>query len=232
VDSWKPSRDKYVRAWQEAGWDVILWHAGQLIDPMPATIVTHCDARELMRGQPTAAAFAYELAHRSHACAADLFRFAVLYELGGSYVDLDVLPRNACEATDHPLFGKPQGAPDLRTMPIFGRPPTAHLAAEALEIRFVSSPARHDLLARIIAKQLDNETAFIGKGGYKRGIDQIVARTGPLMAELVVRGYAREVGMPYSEYLLTGATIDETPENNREHMTERYPEIRAAARKL
>ena len=225
VDSWKPSREKYLRAWGDAGWHVVLWDMGQL-GRTPLDGVELLNAEPLMHASEVADAFAFEMRHRAHMCAADLFRFVVLHELGGSYADLDILPKNARAADAWPLFGQPQGCKPANQIPAFGRPHTAELAAESLEIRFVSSPKAHPLIARITAAQALNEHKFAVSGGYlTHGIDQIVLRTGPMLVAAVARGYAMEVRQPYTDFLIQGATVDATPENDKEHMTLRYPEM-------
>lgn len=239
VDSWKPSRDKYLRAWQDAGWKITLWTAGQ-VDPAAIGVagVTVREISELMDACENRVFLNYELQHRSHAAASDLVRFAALYAYGGGYADLDVLPNRALATMrcSLPTFGKPQGVPDsIEKYPIFGRPPTAALSIDKVEIRFVCSPPRHELLARIIAQQGRNELAFMRAGGYaKLGVlnhaQRIVTRTGPAMIENVVWMYAREHKRPVSDFLLSAATIDRTPENDAEHMDARYPEILQAAR--
>ncbi len=226
VDAWKASRDKYIEAWEYAGWNVCLWHAGNLTCCFPSVAELR-DVRELVRESPVAYAFDYELRHRSHAAATDLARFAVLHELGGGYADLDVLPRNARCSPHDPLFGMPQGAGD--EIPAFQRGRGA-LRSEQLEIRFISAPARHPLLARVLQAQALQEMRFIVQGGYLGGVGVIVERTGPILVSQVVREYAQEHGRTFGSFLLTNATFDHTPENLREHMTERYAEILAAAR--
>lgn len=227
VDDWKPTRDKYIAAWQRAGWRVNLWTLGQCSSTPSTPGLRLYDARSVLSSSPVGAAFEYEMAHRSHAAAADLFRFAVLFELGGAYADLDVLPRDARPATSAPLFGMPQGAG--KQVPVFQRR-NLKIDSDQLEIRFVASPENHPLIARVLDTQAANERRFIDSGGYaKHGIDRIVARTGPVAVERVVRDYAAAVGVAFRAFLLKDATLDRTPENEGEHMTFRYPEIIRAA---
>lgn len=225
IDDWNPSRDKYIDAWSTAGWAVVLWHAGQLTR-QPINVICR-DIRPVMSEAPTRGAFDYEIAHRSHAAAADLVRFELLRRFGGGYADLDVLPKKARMTTDRALFGMPQGAGQV-IRNYTGAPPTR---TGQLEIRFVSAMAGDPLITRIVAQQAINEHAFMGKGGYRNGVDRIIERTGPIMVTGVVRAYARELGLDWLNFLLRDATIDHTPENLGEHMTFRYPEIVHAAKK-
>lgn len=211
VDGWKPSRERYLRAWQARGFDCTLWHSGQMTTP-PGD-VTLRNAAEIMRGSLVADAYAYELRHRNHAACADLFRFTVLHALGGAYVDIDVLPGAIASHTlQGPLFGKPTILPGL-------------------EIRFVVASQGHPLLQRIVEQLRRNESDFIDAGGYQqlRAIS-VVDRTGPVAVAKVVREYAKLTGQSYESFILPNVTLDNTPENTREHHNLRFPEIRAIAK--
>jgi hypothetical protein len=205
IEPWKKSREKYLRAWQKLGWHCVLWTSGQVEEPpVPGVELRHVD--ELVRGSLIGEIFNYERHYGSHASCADLFRYFVLHELGGAYVDIDVWP--------DPL-GKVKPAKTSPVQPVFGLPnPRKELA---LEIRFIRAPAGHELLRKILQKALHNEREYINKhGGYYGWANaSIVARTGPTMAQRVVQKYASEVGLPFRSFLVR-ATLDNTPENNTE----------------
>jgi FkbM family methyltransferase len=163
------------------------------------------NAYELVRGSIVEDVFEYEREHWSHASCADLFRYLVLYKLGGAYCDIDVLPGPDVSATmrsNTPLFGKPN-------------PPVGEVV---LEIRFIFAEAEHELLRRLLVQAEGNERHFIRrKGGYAYGrFDSVIQRTGPGMAIGVVTQYTQEQGLRLQS-LLANFTRDDTPENDLEH---------------
>ena len=202
VDPWKPSREKYLRAWQELGWHCVLWHSGQIIKPAVPGVELHF-VDDFIRGSDIEEVFKYERDHFNHASCADLFRYFVLFKLGGAYADIDVLPDEDAKPTlssDWPLFGVPNPA------------------WTTLEIRFIFANVGHELLRRLLKQAGDNERKF--KGGYEVfKFGNIIKRTGPGMAWPIVEQYAREQGKPVSEFLLQRATFDNTPDNMTEHYT-------------
>lgn len=216
LDAWKPTREKYLRLWQKAGWDIVLWHGGQ-IEISPVDGVELRNAAAIIDGSPIARAYEYEKSFSNHAGCADLFRYELLYTLGGAYADVDIRPgRNARPS----LF-------DTITNPMFGRawlPTRWHF-----EIRFIASPKdHHPLLERLRDTAVERTEAFINRGGYEiHGVDNLLTRTGPVMAESVVKAF---VGKGYQRsHLLKQATYDNTAENGAEHYTLKHPEIRRLA---
>jgi len=217
VDAWRDTRNRYLQAWSEAGWHVVLWHAGQLT-AAPEN-VEMVDVRELLHDAPH---FDYELAHASHAACADLFRFEVLRRLGGGYSDLDVLP-NEARAESEARFGAPQCNP------------------AALEIRFLTASSDDPLISAVIEAQHAREEHFLAGGGYgphypfarrndrsSRVKDRIPQRTGPALVKKVVQAYADAQHTPFAHYLIPNATIDSTTENHEEHFSASFPKIRRA----
>jgi FkbM family methyltransferase len=202
IDAWNPSREKYLRAWQDRGWRCILWHGGQLSEsPVPGVELRN--AYDLVQGSIIENAYAYEREHWSHAACADLFRYLVLLKLGGAYVDIDVLPGPDAKASlysEEPRFGVPN-------------PPVGDIP---LEIRFIFANAEHELMRRLLTQAVSNVRDFLRRGGYSRGFGSVVERTGPGMALPVVEQYAQERGRPLQTFLLV-ATDDDTPDNNQEH---------------
>lgn len=202
VEPWKTSREQYLRAWKAQGWHCILWHCGQ-ISETPVEGVELRNAYDLVRGSSIEDVFEYEREHWSHASCADLFRYLVLLQLGGAYVDIDVLP-----------YGDTMPPP--KTWPRFGVP-NPPVEGSLLEIRFIVANAEHELLQRLLHQAERNERAFLRRGGYThQRYASVVQRTGPGMAVGVVEQYAQELEQPLQDFLLT-ATQDDTPENNLEH---------------
>jgi hypothetical protein len=203
IEAWSPSREKYLRAWQQLGWHCVLWHSGQIEEaPVPGVELRLVD--DLIAGSEIEEVFKYERHYGSHASCADIFRYFVLYKLGGAYVDIDVLPDRKGEVApglvvDHPLFAIPEAGPGPMVL--------------AMEIRFIRSPAGHELLQRLVSQALKNEKRYKEKGGYAalRG-ESILHRTGPVMAQEVVRKYAKEKTELFDSFLIRG-TLDNTPEN-------------------
>ena len=224
LDDWKASREQYLRAWVAAGWSVVLWHGGQLA----ATPVVGVELRladNVVFDSPIERSFAYEERHKNHGGCADLFRYQILCELGGCYSDLDVLPgRN----TTPSLF-------DTRAIPGFDRswfPRVNPLTlAWSMEIRFIFTPApQHPLLSTLRDTAVRNTESFIDAGGYtKNGIDNLLARTGPLMAKNTVQRYALEQHVHLNTFLLPDVIQSTTLENCKEHYTDKQPEIRRVA---
>lgn len=216
VDPWKPSRERFLRSWLAAGWNVVLWHNGQLA-AAPVEGVELRDAREILERCPTGLqeAFAYELRHENHAACADLFRYAVLFEQGGAYFDIDIKPGPAAT---------PVRLADV-TLPAFGQHFTR--LAWHLEIRFIFAPvAKHELFTCLVETAARNTLEFMADGGYaKRGFGNLLLRTGPQMAEKVVYAYAKQQGVPNTAFLLKNATLDMTPENSEEHYSDKVPRV-------
>lgn len=207
VDAWKPSREKYLKAWSDAGWHVVVWHMGQL-GAIPDAPVELQDARQIIEGSPIADVFAYEHRHKSHASCADLFRYEVLIQRGGAYFDMDVFPDRAKPVVpDEPVFGS-----------VWSR---MYSMTREAEIRYISVRAQHDLIALLRDEAVQREMRFIEKGGYKKGIDWIVNRTGPGMVNECLK--KRWKGK--QPIFLWKATNDNTPENNNEHMGRSYTNI-------
>ncbi|MFQ5339936.1 MAG: glycosyltransferase [Anaerolineae bacterium] len=200
IEPWAESREKYLLAWQKLGWHCVLWHSGQIEQPpVPGVELRLVD--DLITGSDIEEVFKYERHYGSHASCADIFRYFVLYQLGGAYVDIDVLPDLEGEilpgaTCDWPLFGMMGGAPTL-----------------ALEIRFIRSTPGHELLCRLIEQAVKNEKRYMAKGGYRSlRFESIIARTGPGMAHEVVLKYVKETTKPLEAFLVR-ATIDHTAEN-------------------
>ena len=208
VDPWKSSREQYVRAWQAAGWQCVLWHSGQ-IQETPAPGVELRNAAEIVRGSIIEKSYEYELRHNSHACCADLFRYQVLYALGGAYADIDVLPGE-------------NTTPELPSGPLFGL-----AERRRFEIRFIRAPAQHPLLLAILKRVVRNQSFFIRQGGYSGGFKNIVERTGPLAARSVVVEFAKD---RWGDFVLPDATIDDTQENRAEGHGLRVSEILSKAK--
>jgi hypothetical protein len=218
VDEWKTSRERYLKAWQAAGWSVVLWHNGQLAASPVEGIELRC-ADEIISGAPIERALNYERQHKHHAACADLFRYEVLNRFGGAYCDIDILPgRDATPA----LFNKENI--DI----LFGRGWVK--PRWVLEIRFILCPTvAHPLMLELRDTAVRQSEAFIDSGGYPvHGIDNIVQRTGPLMAEKLTKAYALRKGFLLKNYLLH-ATRDTTIENTKEHFDKKHPEIRRIA---
>jgi len=210
LDPWKPSRNKYVAAWSALGFNVHLWHQGQLAADVPG--VSLHDATELISGAPEALreAFQYEEKFRVHAACADLFRYEVLLRHGGTYADLDVYPlQPLLDSVPFPTFEK-----DRR-----GK----------LEIRYLAAPVGHELLRRLRDEAVRQESLFMAQGGYRTRADlgAVLARTGPRMAARVTRAWAKEKNAPYATLLLARAVNARTPENRREHYSRRWSEVKA-----
>jgi hypothetical protein len=71
---------------------------------------------------------------------------------------------------------------------------------------------------------------FIDSGGYAvHGVDNIMQRTGPLMAARLTQDYAKAKGFKLPHYLLKRATHDATTENVKEHFDKKHDEIRRIA---
>jgi len=209
VDPWKKSREQYLRAWQSAGWRCVLWHSGQLetVPDVPGLELRHVD--EVVPGSLIEEVFTYELKHRSHASCADLLRYLLVYTLGGAYCDIDVLPGlNASNIL------VPQG-------PVFGSS-----YPRRLEIRFIRAPKEHPLLLAILKQAVLNEKMFKTKGGYSvLGYVSVMDRTGPVVADSVVEGYAKLRGETIYDYIWNNATFDYTDENRKEGHHLRVKEI-------
>jgi hypothetical protein len=200
IEPWVESREQYLLAWQKLGWHCVLWHSGQIKKPpVPGVELRLVD--ELIAGSEIEEVFKYERYYGSHASCADIFRYFVLYQLGGAYVDIDVLPDPEGEVQpgleyNWPVLGLLGGAPSL-----------------ALEIRFIRSAPGHELLHRLIEQAVKNEKRYMAKGGYRSlKFESILARTGPTMANEVVIQYAKEVDRPLEAFLIR-ATLDDTEEN-------------------
>lgn len=218
IDDWKPSREKYLQAWSEKGWPCILWHRGQ-IRHSPVAGVELRDARELIEGSRIEEVFAYEAKHLNHASCADLFRYEVLLRHGGVYSDIDIFP----DVNGEPSLLGNQGVPLFCAVfeNMWRRP----------EIRFiVSSPGHMTLIERMRDKAVYNTLVFMQSGGYaKHGLDNIVHRTGPKMAEAEIYDYARELKVSSHSFLIYNAVQDITAENVREHWTAKAPDIQRIA---
>lgn len=211
VDPWKTSREKYLKAWQDAGWHCVLWHNGQLeVEPaVPDVELRHVE--EILPGSPIEEVFRYELKHRSHASCADLLRYWLVYSLGGAYSDIDILPVDAKPGLEGLLFG------DTKYRP--------------LEIRFIHAEPGHELLKEILNTAVHNELQYIRQGGYSKAFRDVIGRTGPKVAESVALRYTQSRGETLSKYVLRNAAFEETEENCQEHHDLRFPEMRRAADK-
>lgn len=203
IESWQESRNKYLLAWQKLGWQCVLWTSGQVVEaPVPGVKLRNVD--EIVKGSIIEEIFNMERYYGSHASCADLFRYFLLWQVGGTYADIDVLPDPQGEVMPSWLFV---------AQPVFGIPnPATKLA---LEIRFIRAPVQHELLYRLVEKALKNEQRFIDKGGYRALRNtSIIERTGPAMATQVVREYAEEKGLSFESFLIR-ATFDSTLENSK-----------------
>jgi hypothetical protein len=217
VDPWKSSREKYLRAWRDAGWPVVLWHYGQLTEA-PVEGIELRDARGLVAASPIAKSFEYERSFASHAACADLLRYELLYQFGGAYSDLDVLPQGA--------------SLDMleREQPLFEYDADA---LQAFEIRFIAAPPHHPLLERLRSTAAHNTEAWLATtGGYRRSQDlrDVVKRTGPRMASEVARQWARENDVPFASLTEGELLFTHTPENANEHYSEKWAVIEAELR--
>ena len=208
-----------MRAWQAAGWDVVLWHSGQLAaSPMVGVELRHVS--DVIAGSVAENALHYERKHKNHAACADLFRYHVLSELGGSYCDIDVLPDSASA----PAFFEKRVLPGFDRS-WFSRKNRLSLPW-SLEIRFIFTPTpKHPLLMTLRDTAVCNSERFITEGGYKKGLGSVLHRTGPLMARDVVMAYAAENRQRLNAFLLTRVLNDSTPENINEHFHAKFPEI-------
>lgn len=187
----------------------MLWHSGQIVQP-PVEGVELRLASEVVAGSIIEDVYGYELQHHSHASCADLFRYQVLYMLGGAYADIDVLPdSNAAAAAllpEEPLFGEASNG--------------------TFEIRFMRTPAQHPLFLELLKRAVKNEQQYIKCGGYRRlGFKSVVDRTGPVAGWKVVLQFAKDNGLRAEDFLLGKATKDNTPENTREHHFRRTREV-------
>ena len=205
LDPWRETRNKYVAAWARKGFEVNLWHQGQLGCVVPGAVLR--DARDLIAASPIADAFAYEEHSRVHAACADLFRYEVLLQHGGTYADLDVLPLAPPGEVQEPRFER-----DMRGQ---------------LEIRYLAAPQGHELLRALRDEAVREEAAFVARGGYKtlRDLGAVLARTGPHMAMRVAQAWAASHSVPYGSMLLRKAVDANTRENRREHYSRRWPEV-------
>jgi mannosyltransferase OCH1-like enzyme len=196
----------------------VLWHGGQLSSP-PVDGVELRDASEIIKGSPIEEVFNHESRHHNHASCADLFRYQLLYTLGGAYCDIDIHP------------GK-KAVPALleRSEPVFGS--CWWQRHRTLEIRFIVCPqAEHPLLEALRDTAVANQKAFIEAGGYRvdENMNNVLWRTGPGMARIIVNEYARKRGKRSIHYRLALATVDNTKENNGEHFVRKLEKIREAA---
>jgi hypothetical protein len=100
-----------------------------------------------------------------------------------------------------------------------------------MEIRFIFTPApQHPLLLTLRDNAVNNTERFIDAGGYaKNGIDNLLARTGPLMAKNTVQKYALEHQLHLNTFLLPDVIQACTKENSLEHYTDKWPAIRLVA---
>jgi mannosyltransferase OCH1-like enzyme len=216
LDPWRPSREQYLKAWQDAGWDCVLWHGGQLQEP-PVPGVELRLAEDLIAGSAIERVYRYEHGSGAYACCADLFRYLVIHTLGGSYVDIDVLPA-------------PGNTPALPEGPMFGDVHPS-FCAHGFEIRFIRAPQGHPLMKQLIDIAVRNETVFSNQGGYERAVQQttVLNRTGPKMAEGVVKQWAASCGRTVADFTLRPACVD-TPENKSERHYARMPHILKSGR--
>ncbi len=202
IEAWRPSRERYLRAWQDAGFHIVLWHRGQLLAP-PVPGVELRLASEIVTGSRIERAFNYEARYRCHASCADLFRYQVLCARGGAYADIDVLPT----LTPADLAGAP--------VPQFG-----HTSTSRFEIRFIYAiTPGHPLLQELRDMAAYAEERFIRQGGYDNDAlrySQIVERTGPIMAARLVSRWAHARGRSLIHFQ-RDATYDATHENTTEH---------------
>lgn len=201
TDPWRDSREKFLRAWNDLGWDVYLWTMQETRQLIP---IAERPAMDVVQGSPIEAAFLHAVEHKDHGTAADLFRYQVLTRLGGAYADLDV----------NPLVG-PQAFAD-RALPGF-----AVDIRQRLEIRFIRVQQAGDPLLRILRDTAaQNAQAFIDAGGWlgpRASMREVLSRTGPKMAREVVRKWANDTGRRYDHLLLHGMIEERTPEANESH---------------
>lgn len=211
VDPWRPTRERYLHAWGELG-PLTLWHAGQL-EREPLHPVTLRDARELFQGSVLEQAWAYELRHRNHAACADLLRYEALYQLGGAYFDLDVLPHPA--HLDKAAFAS-----------ICAQDFALGSHGESPEIRFIFSRARHPALERVRHLAAERTRAYIESGGHAQGVTMqgVLTRTGPFAMADALRDFPQE----RRRWLRPCATLNRTVENSL-HFHRRFGEIDAVA---
>lgn len=205
IDPWKKSREKYVRAWQAAGWQCVLWHNGQLETDPGIEGLQFRHVEEILTGSPIEKVFRYELEHRSHASCADLLRFWLIYSLGGAYSDIDILPVDAKPGLEGLLFGDTPHRP--------------------LEIRFIYSEPGHELLKLIMNAAVYNESKYMRTGGYAIQLRDVISRTGPKVAERIAKTYVQGRNETLDKYILRNAVFEETEENNKEHHDLRFPEM-------
>lgn len=208
VDPWKPSREKYLEAWRDLGWDVVLWTDAQRsgLVRSPVEGVQLRDAAEITTNAAIADAYAYAVHHMNHGTAADLFRYEVLTQCGGAYADLDVMPAAALTPARLPAF----------------EPRFNYCHRKQIEIRFVSSPLRnHPLLGVLRDTAVANERSFIEQGGWNQ-LDAtmvgVLHRTGPDMARPVVEAYAAASGKTLLDYLLRDVINDATEEGEEHYV--------------
>lgn len=226
IDPWKDSRNVYLEGWLSLGVPITLWHAGQLEAP-PHTQVLLRDAQALFPpGHLLKEAWEYELYHRNHAACSDILRYEVLYQLGGGYFDLDVLPHpeRMDAATLHQLLAT--------TEITFGSLSAVRHLHGDVEIRFICSGKGHRILRdiRYLAAQRTHE--YIEKGGHTMGVSAsgIMTRTGPILATQVLQEHLERVPEERREeqlrrWLFPFATKDDTIDNMREHLDRRFHEI-------
>jgi mannosyltransferase OCH1-like enzyme len=207
IDPWKESREKYLQAWQDAGWKCVLWHNGQLGSELATQDVELRHISEIVPGSIIEDVFNYELRHNSHACCADLLRYLLMYELGGAYSDIDIIPGLNARPTlpEGPLFGASN--------------------PRRLEIRFIRAPKGHPLLLEIAKAAISNEVYYLRNGGYSRGYVSAMDRTGPVVADTTIESWAKRHTQSITDYILDRATFDFTEENRQEGHHLRIEEI-------
>ena len=217
LDAWRPSREQYLRAWQAAGWDCVLWSGVLTESPVAGVELRNPD--EIVVGSKSESCYRYEAEHKNHATCADLFRYELLLRHGGAYADIDVLPGVAAK----PELLLPQHKP------LFGS--TFMQLDWHYEIRFVVAPgAEHPLFELLRDTAVRNCLNFRLRGGYaQNGIDNLIFRTGPRMAEDVIHTYVKMLGQPSYFFLLHQATNDDTDANCKEHFTDKFPVMRSIA---
>lgn len=217
VDPWKPSREKYLRAWRELGWRVAVWTM-EPIEHLPTLGVDHRPALEVVEGSPIERAFLHAVEHKDHATAADLFRYQVLLEHGGAYADLDVEPLDRVRVDRIGDRVLPGFALDMRSK---------------LEIRFIVTPGPgHPLIENLRNTAAANADAFIAAGGWSQArapIREVLERTGPKMARKVVERFAHDRCIRQIDFLIAGAVNERTPENNESHFVHKAETIRRIA---
>lgn len=228
IDLWKPSRSKYLESWLSLGAPITLWHAGQL-EASPHPRVTLRDARELFQGSVLGLAWNYELRHRNHAACADLLRYEALFQLGGAYFDLDVMPNDA-------VLSQESLAQLLeRGVPRFGSRLARPVLKANVEIRFLCAPREHYVL-RVLRDAAAWRTAeYVDQGGHAQGITVrgVLDRTGPAMVaqmlDMLCKGMDPKARSErIVAWLLAQATLD-SDTNRSEHFRRRFAEIDAIA---